>query len=226
MRSRKILREQHVVAPDSKPDVLDDFGRSLPYYAPFYRMLLAHSHKKIKGKRLLHIGSSTGLFTRFLQDKGVKSVALDLDAVASKTAKKIGNKQVVRAMATIENQAQKDIFSIPSVPFLPFKSESFDFLISDHFLFSALPGIGDLSNKNPKSQKQKVAGSMRLLKEIHRILKRGGLVVVNCNKLSTELIEIIENDGFTIIAQSPHSRRSIKSFVSLNPLQMVVLQKK
>ncbi len=156
--------------------VRDDFGRTLQHYVPIFVTLKKFGHA-LKGKRLLHIASSTGVFTRFLQDKGIKAVALDADKTASEIAGKIGNRRVVNGDANR----------------LPFEQNSFDFFVSDNFLLSGYLGSSRL--KYPLNEE-------RALRELHRVLKPGGIGVV---KYEPDFIDhwaffrLIDGIGFKII---------------------------
>jgi len=107
-----------------------DFGRKLSYYTGILTSLKKHVGT-LRGKTGVHVASSFGIFTRFLQAQGVKAVAFDISEDATKIAKKIKTKKVVRGDANA----------------LPFKKESVDFFVSDHFLLSFNPE--QLKGKNP-----------------------------------------------------------------------------
>ncbi|MBI5553988.1 MAG: methyltransferase domain-containing protein, partial [Candidatus Diapherotrites archaeon] len=94
------------------------FARRLVDYVPAYEGLSRHLGS-LKGKKVLHVGASTGIFARFLESKGAHAVALDLDADATAISKKIG-------VRTVRADALE----------LPFRANSFDCFVSDHFLFS------------------------------------------------------------------------------------------
>ena len=74
-------------------NLLNDFGRDLEYYATVDQMLREHGGD-IKGKKLLHVGSSSGVYTKFLQEEGVQAVAMDVKRDATKIGKIIGNDNV------------------------------------------------------------------------------------------------------------------------------------
>ncbi|MEK6821049.1 MAG: class I SAM-dependent methyltransferase, partial [archaeon] len=95
------------------------FGRTLSYYAPIHHLFSRYG-KLSPGKKFLHLGSSTGLYTEFLQEQGVHAVGLDINSFANQAARKAGNKRSIRG------DAQR----------LPFKDGTFHFALSDHFLFS------------------------------------------------------------------------------------------
>jgi ubiquinone/menaquinone biosynthesis C-methylase UbiE len=138
-----------------------DFGKRLEYYVPIHEILLHHSGGSIKGKKILHFGASSGIYARFLQDKGAKAIAMDISNTATKIARKIGNKRVLRADArTIRNNSKQS---------LPFKDESIDFFVSDRFLFSNYPEIED-ARSNTQSNS--------ILKELHRVLKPRGIGII------------------------------------------------
>lgn len=132
-----------------------DFGRKLSYYAGILTALRKHI-KNLKGTKGLHLASSFGIFTKFLQERGVKSVAFDIGEVATQIAKQVGNKRVVRGDAMGAN-------------LLPFKQNSFDFFVSDQFLLS-LP-------KFDRSILNKVVDSVVLLR-LNLILKPNGIGII------------------------------------------------
>lgn len=124
--------------------------------------------KTFKGKHFLHIAGGTGVLTRFLQDRKALAVNLDYDKVLNSVAKIIGNRRVIRADATTT---------------LPFANNSFECLITDHFVFAKYKLI-DMSTEHE--------GSQALLKEAVRVLKKDGIFVVNAVDLNLPPREVIE----------------------------------
>lgn len=97
----------------------EEFGRTLPTYHTIYENLRQFG-RALKGKTLLHLASSTGIFTKFLQDKGMMAIPFDIHPDAMQIAKRLGNRTPVRGDALQ----------------LPFKDNSFDFVVSDMFILS------------------------------------------------------------------------------------------
>ena len=160
------------------PDVYDDFGRTLPYYARIHSILLRYAGK-LKGKKLIHLGGSTGLYAKFLQDQGIKAVSFDIGQHASSIARRVGNKLVVRgyAMSWPDKRRQEK--------HLPFKDNAFDCFVSDHFLLAGF-------TVNPET----------LLPEIQRILKPRGIGVIY--RIDPDdgkfFAQLLQKHGFKVLA--------------------------
>jgi 2-polyprenyl-3-methyl-5-hydroxy-6-metoxy-1,4-benzoquinol methylase len=72
----------------SPRSVLDDAGRNLPYYVGVIRQLAKH-FPNLKGKTILHLASSTGVLTKYLQDRQAFAVGMDIDRELLGVAKKL-----------------------------------------------------------------------------------------------------------------------------------------
>ncbi len=207
-KKAKITRKAHKGADNaghSTFSVYGDFGRTLQHYAPIHTKLLEYAKNGIKGKRILHLASATGVYTRFLQEKGAKAIALDRNKDAVKIAKKIGNERVVRANAEATIFIRADDFesAVYKKNHLPFKKNCMDFVVSDHFLFSDYDEIDD----SPRNQN---AGSLSILSEIHRVLAPEGIAIIHFPEkmLSDSMLAGIRHTGFEIMetSRNPHSR--------------------
>lgn len=123
-------------------------GRFLEHYQSIHAALLKYG-SGLEGKNLLHLGSSLGYYTAFLQEHGVNAVALDLNRKMLDISKKmVGNRRAVHATAE----------------HVPIKSGSLDYIISDHFLFSHFHTLNHVE--------------LSIIQEAHRTLKKGGLLVI------------------------------------------------
>ncbi len=136
--------------------------RDLAHYAPIHETLLRHI-PKLKGKRGVHIGGASGLYTRYLQELGAMAINLDKSQSYQLIAKKIGNREMVGADARANPERH-----------LPFRDSSLDFFISDHLLLS---GYADFEDMLPGNISH--SNSLATLREMHRMLKAGGIGIVN-----------------------------------------------
>jgi len=145
-----------------------DCGRRLKDYAPVKKVLLER-FGSLEGKRILHLGSSTGVLTKHLQNLQAVAVGFDISKNALKIAKSVKNKSMVGGNAALSARAGKH---------LPFKDNSFDCFVSDHFLlsdyFSFEHEFPDYSRQHSIS----IGGSVKALEDLHRILKPGGIGVI------------------------------------------------
>lgn len=170
-----LFREKFIFDEDRKAirrglDQTHDFGRTLSYYSSIYELFRSFAPgNTLKGKTFLHVGSSVGLFTEFLQSTGAKAIPLDPNFVANRLSRKIGNKRTVRGAAQ----------------HLPFRGDSVDFVLSDHFLMARYPSLRHLE--------------MRVLREVHRILRPNGLFVISLFELpEPEVRRLVTNHGFSV----------------------------
>ena len=190
-RSKKIAQGLGLHASKTS-FVLDDFGRTPQYYARIHAAL-SKFIGPVKGKSILHIASSKGVYTRFLQEKGAKAVALDLNPKASKFAKKLRNKGVVNADAQ----------------HLPFVDSSFDAFVSDRFLFSGYLAFDKYHRQERKSVLVSRQPSISALNELHRVLRTGGIGILNAGRwvkaagyLDETVVLEIQNSGFEILQKN------------------------
>jgi ubiquinone/menaquinone biosynthesis C-methylase UbiE len=138
------------------------------HYIETHAVLDFVSHGLLRGKKIVHLGASTGVYAQYLQQyHEAKAIALDRHALALKQAKERGVKKVIRA----------DALGGISVPHLPFKDASLDYAVSEHFLFSNYhKGLW----KDPGFEKfdGSIERSEQTLREINRVLKPGGKLIV------------------------------------------------
>jgi SAM-dependent methyltransferase len=136
-----------------KEVIYHDLGRTLPYYAEIHEALSRNAGgiKKLKGKKVLHLAASTGIYTKYLQSLGINAISLDIDKLAVKKATETGTKKIILA------DAKK----------LPFKENSIDFFISDHFLLSDYLVL------------ELERGSKKVLTELSRVLKKNGIGIIH-----------------------------------------------
>ncbi|MDO8627258.1 MAG: methyltransferase domain-containing protein [Candidatus Diapherotrites archaeon] len=178
-----------------------NFGRTLDYYEPIHETLLRYT-ERIRGKSLLHIASSSGIYTRFLQSRGVKAVAFDVGKDAIVISKKVGNKRIVQGDA------------LPSSEKLPFADNSFHFFLSDNFLFSKYNAIFDTGE----------IGSLSVLHDLHRILKSNGIgimLVGSIEKFNANLNYVKKSFNVLEIREVSNDRRVLDESAGI-----VVLRKK
>lgn len=170
---------------DAIYDIGSDAGRNLKYYGRMLTALKAIFPNGIKGKKILHIGASTGIFVNYLEKQGAVSVALDKNPNYLKAGKEAGLVNAVRAGAAVKPGATPRKRS-----FLPFGDESLDAVLSDHFIAS---NYGAISTSEPA-----------LVKEIARILKPGGCLILESAWMheGEAVKEALEKSGFGKLAQA------------------------
>ncbi|MBI5553622.1 MAG: class I SAM-dependent methyltransferase [Candidatus Diapherotrites archaeon] len=149
-------------------------GRHLEEYASALESMERHLGN-LKGKTVLCLADSRGIFTRYLQSRGMNAVSTDVLPEHAGIARKIGNRRVVVANAFR----------------LPFPENSADSVLTDHFLFSHYPDI-DFGG---------LGGSRTVLKEIHRVLKPGGCAFIERSHSDTERIarKVMADTGFKVL---------------------------
>lgn len=161
--------------------------RILLHYAPIHGILRYLTREKLKGKKILHLAGSTGVYAHFLQRKyGAHVINLDMNHESLIDARRRGGKMQVEADAISQKkwdgQRFKQTKSGLLIPddtshHLPFKNKSFDFVISDHFLYSnyAGPYIQDHGFEEKHGSFRR---SEEVLHELNRVMKKNGVVII------------------------------------------------
>lgn len=154
-------------------------------YAATHGMLNLVSGGRLRGKKILHLGASNGVYAKYLQNKiGATAIALDINPVFLRKAKKRGTMHTIVASGVHSEhkyfvQKRSGLFA-PKIKStgLPFKTQSLDYIVSEHFLFadfhkelSAEPGFEERPGSIKKSEDA--------LKEYNRILKKGGQIIIS-----------------------------------------------
>ncbi len=214
-RKKKATKKAMALARATKKETTNwdaDFGRTLPHYIPIHELLLKMAKGNIKGKKILHIASSTGLYTFFLQSLGAKAIGFDIGTEALQIAKNLKNKRLVRG------DARTWAYFKTKKHFLPFKDGSINIVVSDNFLFSDYPEL-EYSSPTP--------ASMDTMAEIHRILNKRGLAIINllADEFSGFHAQLIERMGFEII--KPKQYKDNNLWISpISEMGILVLRKK
>lgn len=187
-----------------------DFGRNLSYYDQIHLALLGLGGP-LGGKRFLHLAASTGIYNRFLQDEGMLPVSFDLNSDSVEIAAKIGNRFVVQGNARLSKRSKV----WPKI--LPFQDASFEFVLSDHFLFSNYRPLEGRSER-------RYPVSTQVLSDIHRILKPNGIVFLNQVIPQWVTPKLLEKIGFEVIQNKrvsfEHNRQKLYG------VRLIVLRKK
>jgi SAM-dependent methyltransferase len=151
-------------------------------YAPTQLILDVASSGELRGKKILHIGASTGVYAHFLQEYyHADAIALDRNEKALEDAKHRGVKNVVAASAIPERRrvftSTRRGLKIGTVRTrMPIPTASMDFVVSEHFLFSNFhpqyepPGFEERKGSFKKSE--------NAMRELNRVLKVGGKAVI------------------------------------------------
>ena len=175
--ARKKISETAIALAKARGHITDDIianaGRRLHYYSGVVDQI-SRRLGRFEGKRFLHIASSTGVLTRYIQDRKGIATSLDFDQEFCEIAKKIGNKLVVQADASPQTTAKH---------ILPFEANSFHCLIADHFVFAKYKLL-DLKKEHE--------GSQAILKDAVRVLAPNGIFVLSAVDLNLNPNELIE----------------------------------
>ncbi|QQR92691.1 MAG: methyltransferase domain-containing protein [Candidatus Iainarchaeum archaeon] len=165
--------------------IANDRMRVAKHYAPIHTLLELVGGRGLKGKSILHVAGSTGVYARYLRDQlQMRPVVLDIDRLSLHDAHHERQiKTVVRANAIIEKK-HTGRYIIPrgkriAVPEyettrLPFADKSFKFVISDHFLFANYHrGVGGFESHGGSIER-----SEETLPELNRVLEKGGYAII------------------------------------------------
>jgi hypothetical protein len=163
-----------------KKPVYHSVGRTLPYYSVIHELLSRHAGgiKKLKGKKVLHLAASTGIYAKYLQSLGINAIPLDKSQIL----------KISEAKNIVLADAKK----------LPFKENSIDFFISDHFLLSKY-----LFLEHSYSGLNKSRGSKKVFFELSKIMKKNGIGIIYSYSSSelNKTASFIKSLGFEIIEQ-------------------------
>ncbi|HIH33256.1 MAG: class I SAM-dependent methyltransferase [Candidatus Diapherotrites archaeon] len=145
-----------------------DFGRTLNKYYRIFKALNQHLGS-VKDKTILHFGSSTGVLTKHLQNRRAIAIGLDTSPEALDIAKLAKNKRLVKATAKLRGSAHK---------YLPFRDNSIDCIVSDHFLYS---DYAELEGRSASGDNfpSRVLNSNLAMAEVFRVLKPNGIIVLH-----------------------------------------------
>ncbi len=161
-------------------------SRVLSDFIETHALLEMVSKGKLSKKKILQLGASTGVYARFLQQHyGAMAVPIDVDFDALHIGRTRGAQYPVHASAV--NSAvkgnpewvkSKSGILIPNtiITGLPFRTNSFDYIVCDHFLFSGYSK--DYIPPGFEEHKESISRSEDTLTELNRIMKRGGRVVI------------------------------------------------
>ncbi|MFH1390860.1 MAG: class I SAM-dependent methyltransferase [Candidatus Diapherotrites archaeon] len=158
--------------------------RIMEHYDVTHSILEHVSKNVLKGKNILHLAASTGVYAKFLQNEcGAKAIALDIDTIALRDAKKRGVQSVIKATAVphVEKRefvmdGKSCVLSNPkAVEHLPFSDKSMDYIVSENFLFSAFISGEDRGFEVGGGSSVR---SEETLVELNRVLKNGGKLII------------------------------------------------
>lgn len=162
------------ITPESYQDRFSDFGRKLSDYSRIVNFLKKRM-KNLNGKKILHIGASTGILIRHLDEAHhTQGISMDSAQLASSISKEIGNPR------TVQGRAQE----------LPFRKNSLDCIVSNHFLYANYIPIRAQENT--------------ILEEANKTLKKGGYLIIE-NAEFFPATAILNAYGFRLVAKSKKS---------------------
>ncbi len=148
-------RKKRIVLKKSVQDYYDYFGITWEPMHENQVKLLKNAEKILflqyinHRRKSLDIGCGSGKNSFLLSQRGVKTIGLDISTRTTLLAKGVNNKQIC--------------FTVGDVEYLPFKNQSFDFIL-------CLGVLGHLPSRQSR---------IRAIKEINRIAKKGSLVFIS-----------------------------------------------
>ena len=208
--------------------VLADFGRTLVYYAPIHAALERNLGNRWIGKTGLHLAAGTGIYTRYLQDLGVEAVGLDNSPGAQQIALQMGNRHWVRHDADLDHPKKRGKANFP------FPANTFDFFVSDRFLFSHFTPIEHRAKRpehfvfhRAKRPEHSVFGSsFQILKKLGATMKPGGIGVLTVFKATAIRHSHLRAAGFKLVEVRPAVPRIPRIRTGLaDQMDIMVIQK-
>lgn len=179
------VREHQLYRPGVTRNTAYNHARVLGDFVETHALLEMVSRGRLAGKHILQLGASTGVYARYLQQHcGAKAVPIDIDYDALHTGKSRGVRHGVQGsaikqerMGTPDWVLSKKGVLVPNriTVGLPFRTNSFDFVVCDHFLFASYdkaytpPGFEEHENSISRSEDN--------LTELNRVIRRGGRVI-------------------------------------------------
>jgi len=157
----------------------DNYGKPeleiLLHYMAIHSVLIGVSEGNLRNKNILHMGAATGVYTKFLQKfYHSQTIGIDTDLhflknAISRTAKGMFRGNVIPSKVKVTHPKKGSV-----VNHIPIKSGSMDYVLSQHFLFANYDKVAGGFEKAKNSTRV----SEETLKEIRRILKQGGRLIV------------------------------------------------
>ena len=137
--------------------------------------------RQLERKKSPPFGGSTGVYAHFLNEvEGMRAETIDTDFISNHLAKsRRGVKATVHSAIPEKHKRTpmhmpKGVWMRETEKALPFPSNHFDYLISDHFLFADYhKGISGFELKEGSIEE-----SLRALQELNRILRTNGRLLV------------------------------------------------
>ncbi len=153
-------------------------------------------------KKIIHVGAGAGEYCAYLKKIGANVMAIDSNQEYLRMGRPPAEKGAVRA-------------TVQQLPLAHATGRvGADVIVSDRFLFSEYRGLDRHTNK----------GSRKALREIHRVLKPGGFLILECwshGTIEPYLDTDFSEAGFRIVGRTRKTTRHTDAGL----LHVVVLQK-